>query len=43
MVAISAAPSLEAARGPLGMTRFVLARSVAALVRARAVELHPTA
>jgi hypothetical protein len=41
MVAISTAPSLEAARGPLGVTRFVLARSVAALVRARAVDLHP--
>jgi hypothetical protein len=43
MVAISAAPTLEAARGALGVTRFVLARSVAALVRARAVELHPSA
>jgi hypothetical protein len=41
MVTVSHAPSLDASRAELGMTRFVLARSVAALVRGGALELAP--
>jgi hypothetical protein len=39
MVAVDAAATLEDARAGLGCTRFALARSVAALVRAGALEL----
>jgi hypothetical protein len=41
MVAIGGSASLDAARVELGMTRFVLARSVAVLVRNGAIELLP--
>ena len=41
MVVVSASNSLDAARADLAMTRFSLARSVAALVRAGALELTP--
>jgi hypothetical protein len=41
MVAIGGSASLDAARVELGMTRFVLARSVAVLVRNGAIELVP--
>jgi hypothetical protein len=41
MVAVSAAATIDAARAELGVTRFVLARSVASLVRTGAIELTP--
>jgi hypothetical protein len=42
LVAVSGALTLDHARRDLGMTRFVLARSVGALVRAGALVLTPT-
>ena len=41
MVAVSAAPTLAAARPGLGMTRFVMARSIASLVRAGVLVVAP--
>jgi hypothetical protein len=41
MVAVSAAPSLDAARPGLRMTRFVMARSIASLVRAGVLAVAP--
>jgi hypothetical protein len=41
MVILCGAPSLDAARAELGTTRFLLARSIATLVGAGAIELRP--
>jgi hypothetical protein len=43
LVAVGHAPTLEAARAELGISRFALARSVATLVNAGALELHAPA